>query len=507
MCRKFHLAHILVVAFLLISLSCSEDEAVEDTNMSAPTSPILIDLEYGTLEISDFIWKGLNEYYYWQEEVELLSDDIAQFGGEYSKFISSNSNPEDFFSLLKHPDDQFSFLYNDYRELENSFEGVTSTSGVEFGLLYACQNCNELIGYVKYIFEGSNAVEKNIKRGDLFIGVNGTTLTASNYRALLFGNQPSITLNMAAIVNGNIVQSPKEVELVKQENFNINPIQIAKVLDLTSAELDLDKKIGYLMYNQFLADKGDDLNQVFKEFKTQEISDLVLDLRYNGGGSVQNCIELSSMITGQFKNQIFAKENWNAKLEPRIISQYGKDKVVNRFVSFLSDGQALNSLELNRVFVITSPETASASELLINGLAPYIEVIHVGDQTVGKNVGSITVYDYDGDNINPNHTYAMQPIVFKIENSEGFVEYSSGLVPDYYIKESIQNMGILGSKEEPLLNMTLNLINGTQKPTVSKRSLVLSRSLRVQDPILLQRRKMYSQKEIDFNSLKLIDFE
>jgi C-terminal processing protease CtpA/Prc len=169
--------------------------------------------------------------------------------------------------------------------------------------------------------------------------------------------------------------------------------------------------------------------------------------------------------------------------------------------------KAINSLELNRVFVITSPETASASELLINGLAPYIEVIHVGDRTVGKNVGSITVYDYVGDNINPNHTYAMQPIVFKIENSEGFVEYSSGLVPDYYIKESIQNMGILGSKEEPLLNMALNLINGTQKPTVSKRSLVLSKSVRVQDPILLQRRKMYSQKEIDFNSLKLIDFE
>ena len=489
----------LVLFYVMISYGCSMDDNLEVTNTSTSTQLSLIDLEYGTLEISDFIWKGLNEYYYWQEEVELLSDDIAQFGGEYSKFISSNSNPEDFFSLLKHPDDKFSFLYNDYRELENSFEGVTSTSGVEFGLLYACQNCNELIGYVKYIFEGSNAVEKNIKRGDLFIGVNGTTLTASNYRALLFGNQPSITLNMAAIANGNIVQSTKEVELVKQENFNINPIQVAKVLDLSSAELDLEKKIGYLMYNQFLADKGDDLNQVFKEFKTQEISDLVLDLRYNGGGSIQNCIELSSMITGQFKNQIFAKENWNSKLEPRIISQYGKDKVVNRFVSYLSDGQALNSLELNRVFVITSPETASASELLINGLAPYIEVIHVGDQTVGKNVGSITVYDYDGDNINPNHAYAMQPIVFKIENSEGFVEYSSGLVPDYYIKESIQNMGILGSEEEPLLRTVLGLIGGTQKTNTSIESLERIKWRRLQDPLLLQRQRMYSQKEINFS--------
>jgi len=496
--RNFSLG--VFVFYVMISFGCSMDDNLEVTVKTTSTQLPLIDLEYGTLEISDFIWKGLNEYYYWQEEVELLSDDIAQFGGAYSKFISSNSNPEDFFSLLKHPDDQFSFLYNDYRELENSFEGVTSTSGVEFGLLYACQNCNELIGYVKYILEGSNAVEKNIKRGDLFIGVNGTTLTASNYRALLFENQPSITLNMAAIVNGNIVQSTKEVELVKQENFNINPIQIAKVLDLSSAELDLNKKIGYLMYNQFLADKGDDLNQVFKEFKTREISDLVLDLRYNGGGSIQNCIELSSMITGQFKNQIFAKENWNSKLEPLIISQYGKDKLVNRFVSFLSDGQALNSLELNRVFVITSPETASASELLINGLAPYIEVIHVGEQTVGKNVGSITLYDYIDNNINPSHTYAMQPIVFKLENSEGFVEYSSGLIPDYYIKESLLDLGTLGNEEEPLLRTVLGLIGGTQKTNTSIESLERIKWRRLQDPILLQRQRMYSQKEINFST-------
>jgi C-terminal processing protease CtpA/Prc len=493
----------------MITFSCSIDDKLEVTDTSTPTrtEPSLVNLEYGALEISDFIWKGLNEYYYWQEEVELLSDDIAQSAGTYSKFISSNSNPEDFFYLLKHPDDQFSFFYDDYRELENSFDGVVSTIGVEFGLLYACQNCNELIGYVKYVLEGSNAVDKKIKRGDIFVGVNGTTLTASNYRALLFGDQPSITLNMASIENGNIVQSPKDVELVKQVNFNINPIQIAKVLELPSEELDLNKKIGYLMYNQFIADKGDDLNQVFKEFKTQGIIDLVLDLRYNGGGSIQNCIELSSMITGQFKNQIFAKENWNSKLEPRIISQYGKDKVINRFVSFLSDGQALNSLELNRVFVITSPETASASELLINGLAPYIEVIHVGEQTVGKNVGSITVYDYVGDKINLSHTYAMQPIVFKIENSEGFVEYSSGLVPDYFIKESIQNMSVLGTKEEPLLKMVLNLINGTQKINTSKESLERIKWLRLKDPLMLQRQRMYSHKEINYHTLNLIDFK
>ena len=83
----------LVLFYVMISFGCSMDDNLEVTVKTTSTQLTLIDLEYGTLEISDFIWKGLNEYYYWQEEVELLSDDVAQFGGAYSKFISSNSNP------------------------------------------------------------------------------------------------------------------------------------------------------------------------------------------------------------------------------------------------------------------------------------------------------------------------------------------------------------------------------------------------------------------------------
>jgi len=492
--KKFQLG--LTVFYFLVLLGCSaEDEVINTSSTPSQSSPI--DLENGTLQISDFIWKGLNEYYYWQGKVELLSDEVAESEDSYSKFISSNSNPEDFFSKLKHPDDRFSYMYDNYRELENTLEGISNTTGVEFGLLYACQNCNQLIGYVKYILEGSNAEEKNIKRGDLFIGVNGTILNTSNYETLLYGNQPSITLNMASVENGSIVRNFKEVELVKVENFKINPIQIAKVLDWPSVDTTPNKKIGYLMYNQFVADSGNDLNQVFQEFKSQEIVDLILDLRYNGGGSIQNCVELSSMITGQFKNQIFAKENWNTKIEPLIINQYGKEKIINRFVSFLSDGQVINSLELNRVFVITTSETASASELLINGLAPYIEVIHVGEQTVGKNVGSITVYDYidTEQTINPNHNYAMQPIVFKIENSEGFVDYSSGLEPNYLIKESLENMGILGNEEEPMLKIVLGIINGTQKLDIFDKSLDSPKMIHFDNPMLFKKQKMYTNKE------------
>ena len=109
---------------------------------------------------------------------------------------------------------------------------------------------------------------------------------------------------------------------------------------------------------------------------------------------MRNCVELASMITGQFSNQIFAKEEWNAKLNTYFKENFGSESQIDRFVSVLSDGEAINTMNLNRLFVLTTSESASASELLINGLAPFIEVIQIGEQTVGKNVGSITVYDY-----------------------------------------------------------------------------------------------------------------
>ena len=116
------------------------------------------------LEISDFVWKGLNEFYYWQDEVEDLSDNKLEDESTYAKYISENSQPKEFFESLKHADDRFSWIEDDYRELENTLQGIIASNGVEFGLLYACKNCNELIGFVKYILKGSNADEKNIKQ-------------------------------------------------------------------------------------------------------------------------------------------------------------------------------------------------------------------------------------------------------------------------------------------------------------------------------------------------------
>ena len=146
---------------------------------------------------------------------------------------------------------------------------------------------------------------------------------------------------------------------------------------------------------------------------------------------------------------------------------------------------------------MTTSESASASELLINGLAPLIEVIHVGEKTVGKNVGSITVYDYiDNDGTrNPDHRYAMQPIVLKIANSDGFADYAEGLEPSTLIEEDLQDMGTLGDEKESFLATVLNLIEGsTDKYNIPKA--LLSRKFLVEDPQLLNRQRMFSDKVI-----------
>ena len=167
------------------------------------------------------------------------------------------------------------------------------------------------------------------------------------------------------------------------------------------------------------------------------------------------------MITGQFNNQVFAKETWNSKLMD-YWNENSPESLLNKFTNKLDNDQSISSLNLNRVFVLTSARTASASELLINGLDPYIDVIHIGDFTVGKNQGSITVYDYinDSRDKNPNHMYAMQPIVLKIGNVAGYTDFPDGLEPDVFIKESLSNPGVLGDYNEPLLKIAIDQING-----------------------------------------------
>jgi carboxyl-terminal processing protease len=158
---------------------------------------------------------------------------------------------------------------------------------------------------------------------------------------------------------------------------------------------------------------------------------------------------------------LFAKEQWNDKAQAYFESQ-NPGALVNNFTNTIGNGAAINSLNLDKIYVLTTKSTASASELVINGLAPYIDVIQIGDNTIGKNVGSITLYDsadFGREGRSPNHSWAMQPIVLKIVNKDGFGDYQeNGLVPDNALLEDLGNLDILGNTTEPVLSTAIGLI-------------------------------------------------
>jgi carboxyl-terminal processing protease len=167
------------------------------------------------------------------------------------------------------------------------------------------------------------------------------------------------------------------------------------------------------------------------------------------------------MITGSFTGEVFAKQQWNSKVEDYFNSN-DPDELKNFFTDKIGS-TPINSVNMSKVYILTSQSSASASELVINGLKPFIDVVQIGDVTVGKNVGSITLYDsptFDKENRNPNHRYAMQPIVLKIVNAVGFGDYQNGLVPTFQQKESALNLGVLGTTSEPLLSTAIAKITG-----------------------------------------------
>ncbi len=408
------------------------------------------------LAVNDFIWKGLNLYYLWQEDVPDLADNRFANQSELNTFLGTYSDPLDLFNHLRTDavTDRFSVLFSDYSVLEGVLSGTTMNNGMDYALRYKDNTNTAVIGWVRYVLPNSDAAAKGIQRGDLFYAIDGVPLTATNYRNLTAPT--SYTINMADYDNGNFTPNGQSIALIKT-NLSENPIFINTVITEGA------HKIGYLMYNGFYASYDSQLNAAFGSLKSQNVTDLVLDLRYNSGGSINSATKLASMITGQFAGQLFAKQQWNSKAQAYYESS-NPSSLENRFI------EGLNSLHLSKVYILTTKGTASASELVINCLKPYINVVQIGDVTVGKNVGSITLYDsptfVSKNSINPNHKYAMQPIVLKIVNKLGAGDYTTGILPTNPLPEHLYSLGILGQTDEPLLSEAINQIvaNGKKAP-------------------------------------------
>lgn len=436
--KKKLFALLLAVSFVFVS--CFKDN--DDTLTPA-----------STLDIQNFIWRGLNFFYLYKADTPELANDAFADQTELDAFLTGFDTPEALFDFLLSSQDNFSILVDDYVALENALSGITLNNGMEFGLVFYPDGSGNVFGYVRYVLPNTDAESKGVMRGMIFNTVDGTQIDQLNFRDLL--EPDSYTIGLATFDGTDITPTGESIDLVKTE-YTENPIFIRRTLTVEG------QQVGYLMYNAFTAEFDGQLNDAFATFQADGITELVLDLRYNSGGSVESSKDLSSMITGQFNGQVYFTEEWNADRQDEFASP-------GIFDSTIRTGDAINSLNLSRVYVLTTGRTASASELLINGLDPYIDVIQVGETSEGKFQASFLLYDapapaFSRSQANPNHTYAMLPLVFKTVNADGVTDFVDGLFPDISLNEDFTNLGVLGEPTEPLLEAALDDMFGTPSP-------------------------------------------
>ena len=408
-------------------------------------------------EINDFVWKGMNASYLYKQEISDLDNNRFNDSEEYASYLNSYNSPENLFeSLIYERDniDKFSLIVDNYIELEQYLSGVSLSNGLNFGLVYLPNSTNEIFGYVRYVNNGSEADLANINRGDIFRSIDDIPLSIDNYSDLL--SQEVYTVNFANYFNNNTEDVSDDTIELNDINIELqkvplikNPVHHYSTLNYSGG------KIGYLMYNQFVSNYDDYLKTIFSEFKSNSVDELILDLRYNPGGSINSAIVLASLITGQFENEIFNTEQWNNDIQNYWLNN-NPEYLINRFMSFQS------SLNLSRVFILTTRSSASASELIINCLKPYINVVQIGTPTYGKYQASVTLYDsenFSNQNVNRSHNYALQPLVLKTLNANGVTDYYNGISPDYEYEERAFDMGQVGNINEPMLNFTFGIID------------------------------------------------
>jgi len=433
------------------------------------------DIEVTENDIKDFVWQGMNSWYNWQSEVPELSDDNDDDSNDYNNYLEQFASPESLFNSLKYETgevDRFSWFVDDYIVQEQQFQGISKSFGMRLQSVQI-NDIGDVIFYVRYVTPNSPASQANIKRGDIINAIDGIVLTTSTYNNAA-GNLSNDTVTLSFVSENNEVLTHIEDKTISSVVLSENPVHFSKIFPDIGG-----KKVGYLVYNGFRSSYNDELNEAFLEFKNENIEELILDLRHNGGGSVATSSFLASMIYANANQDIFASLEFNDKHENED-GFYSFTNTLNVFNSNseLIGQQVINRLStISRLYVLISGSTASASEMIINGLTPFIPVRLIGTTTYGKNVGSITLYDSpesdfrDRDHANSGHRNAMQPIVFQIFNKNGESDYTQGFTPDIEVKEyEFWNTILpLGDEDEVVLKAALDDIRGlTTKVKTSK---------------------------------------
>lgn len=389
--------HIPYIVLLLLSLTLPSCNDSDDSRNSSQT-------DCSTIAKNEFVYQKMTDTYLWYNEVPVL--DPQQFSSPDAVLEASRYAAIDRWSFITSTEEFNNFFFT------GEYIGIGLSHNEE--------------GYIRYTFNNSPAAQAGITRGDRILAVNGTSVAdiiAQNLWDTIFGPREA-GVQVSLQIEKLATSSTESITLAKSTIVQ-NTVLHRSVIEHNS------QKTAYLVFNSFTSLSYDELDSAFAYFKAQNANHLILDLRYNGGGLLDVARTLASLIAGPaYTNRIFFTLTHNDKYQDK-----------NSNLRLVNEP---NALSLNQLTVLTSGSTCSASEAVINGLNPLLNIKLIGDATCGKPVGMNNPEFCD---------IVLSHIEFKGTNELGYGDYYNGFAPDCNASDDAKND--FGDTNEALLREAL----------------------------------------------------
>ncbi|HKZ65878.1 MAG TPA: S41 family peptidase [Chitinophagaceae bacterium] len=433
-------ARIIVLALTVVAISFSckkKDNAGNNIPSSTQDAAELL---------MDSVYLYSKEVYFWNDRIPSYD----QFNPRQYKGSSELNSAENVMEAIRNlqPLDRYSFVTT-----KEESDAIQTGENKDFGFFLKSASIDvvapldSIYWFVNYVYDQSTAGVAGVERGWIINKVNGTQLGYDDASVNILNNTffgSTTTANFEFIKPGNITATAS----LSKTSFTANSVLYKNIL--TSG----GHKVGYLVFNQFFgAPSRVELGNAFANFQSQGITELIVDLRYNPGGSTETQDTLANLIAPlAANNQKMYTYEFNPQLQQGNFPLL-KKKPEFQNVSFAESVNTVNyekagTLNLSRVFFIVTGSSASACELIINNLKPYMDVKLIGDTTYGKPVGFFPI---------EISKYAIYPVSFRTINSAGNADYYNGFAPDKLSPDGVNKAW--GDITEPSLAAALNYIN------------------------------------------------